>query len=168
MNDNRSALVKWLVRWLAWLFLVVGALKLLAVSGETTLMAKQSPLFNFLTYRQIILLGALLEIGAGLYGLLSVSQIPALAALSWVTLLLMVYRLALAWIGVDLPCSCLGPAGAWFGWTPPFERMVTGSILIGMILTCLVGWILTYYRRSEASKFASGGGVVSESDDGEL
>ena len=157
--------MKWLVRWLAWLFLVLGALKLLAVSGETTLMTKQSPVFDFLTYRQIILFGALLEIGVGIYGLLSASQLQALAALSWVTSLLVVYRLALVWIGVGLPCSCLGPAAAWFGWTPPFERMVTGSLLVGMVLMCLLGWILRYYRGSEVLEVASGGVVVPESKD---
>jgi hypothetical protein len=150
MNGNRSVLVEWLVRLLAWLFLILGVLKLLAVSGETTLMTKQSPVFDFLTYRQIILLGALLEIGAGLYGLLSISQKLALAALSWVTSLLVVYRLALVWMGVGLPCSCLGPASAWFGWTPSFERMMTGSLLVVMVLTCSLGWILTYCQRSEA------------------
>lgn len=149
----------------SWSSLVLGALKLLAVSGETILMTKQSPVFDFLTYRQIILLGALLEIGAGLYGLLSVSQLKALAALSWVTSLLVGYRSALAWIGVGLPCSCLGPAAAWFGWTAPFERMVTGSLLVGIVLTCLLGWILTYYRRSSIVEVASGGAAVPESKD---
>jgi hypothetical protein len=149
MNRNRSGAVKWLVRWLAWLFLVLGALKLLAVSGETTLMTKQSPVFNFISYRQTLLLGALLEIGAGFYGLLSVSQLQALAAISWVTSLLVFYRLASVWIGVGVPCSCLGPAAAWFGWTPPFERIVTASLLVVIALTCLIGWILTFYRRSE-------------------
>lgn len=147
MKPNQSTHLKWLIRALASLFTFLGTLKFVAISGETTLMTTASPVINFLTYRQMILLAALLETGVGIYGLLTNSTVLALAALSWATSLLVGYRILLHWTGVSLPCSCLGPSAVWFGWTAPFERLVTGWLLVSMVLVCALGWFLSRNNR---------------------
>lgn len=144
MNTLPVVLAERIVRGVAVTYLGLALLKLLAAVGEIPLLARPNPVLEPLTYRQVLLLAALLEGVAGWLAWRAPTGPMRLVAASWMTLVLMAYRGALVWMGVGLPCSCLGPAAAWLGWSAATEAAVSRWLLAALGIACGLAWALEW------------------------
>lgn len=154
MKESKSIWVSRIARALGGVYLLLGVLKLVSAAGETPVLSKPNPILDPLTYRQVLLVAGLCEVAAGCLAWALRRPVLRLAATSWMTGILAAYRLALLWTGVGLPCSCLGPAAAWFGWSAEAERQVGLLLLLWLCVGCAVGWLgvllpLRVFRRRD-------------------
>lgn len=99
------------------IFILIGTavLKLIAVSGNHALLGLKDPLFGFLTKRQMILLGAIIEIACVFCLYKRRSDLHALLALCMLATTFTFYRVVLALTGYKGPCACMGNMAEWFG-----------------------------------------------------
>lgn len=141
MKNSSAAWVSHLALFMGSVYLCLGALKLVSVVGELPILSKPNPILNPLTYRQVLLVAGFCEVATGCLAWVLGSPIAKLAATSWMTGILAAYRLVLLWTGVGLPCSCLGPAAAWLGWSAEIERQAGILLLLCLCSGCAAGWI---------------------------
>ena len=101
----------------------LASLGLVRISGE-------DPLFWFLTKSQVLGLAAILEFSVAV-ALLSrrLDEFRKTAAVAWLAMIFLVYRLSLLAVGWHEPCGCLGNAPVWFGLTPRILDFVMRSVL---------------------------------------
>ena len=140
MKESTVTWVSRLARLMGCVYLFLGVLKLASTAGEMPVLARVNPILDPLTYRQVLLVAGLCEVATG--GLACALRKPAwqLAGTSWMTGVLAAYRLVLHWAGVALPCSCMGPAAAWFGWSADVERKSGIMLLMCLCAGCAAGW----------------------------
>ena len=113
------------------IFLVTALLKLMASTQSAGMLDEKDFLFPFLSRRQFLVVGGLLEIGyiALLWKVRSTRF--ALELVVWMSAVLSGYRGILHVYGDGAPCSCLG-----FYW-----GYVGSNVALGLILWCLIGSI---------------------------
>lgn len=140
MKQSTASWVSRLAALMGSIYLCLGALKLVSAVGELPILSKPNPILSPLTYRQVILVAGLCEVATGCLAWAFGSPMARLAATSWMTGILAAYRLVLLWTGVGLPCSCLGPAAAWLGWSAEVERQAGILLLLCLCSGCAVGW----------------------------
>lgn len=99
---------------MATLVLLLTALaKVLTLTGSAKQLATPDPVFGVFSVRQLLALGAVLEIAVASIGFSRVPMRLKCGALAWVSSLFLFYRFGRWWLGVHEPCGCLGGIWQW-------------------------------------------------------
>jgi hypothetical protein len=133
-------------RWLATTFVTIATLgllltalaKVLTLTGSAKGLVTPDPVFAILSVRQLMALGAGLEVVVAGVGFSRLPIRTKCAALAWLSSLFLFYRFGRWSFGVREPCRCLGDIWQWL----PLSRQSLESGLFAFLVAVWVGsWI---------------------------
>jgi hypothetical protein len=99
----------WFVRSCGCTFLITGLGKVLAATGNSTLLKVLDPLIG-IPFRELMLAVGLGEIGISTVCLAGPASFVNIVLIAWFAALFATYRLGLSVIGWHHPCVCMGSA----------------------------------------------------------
>lgn len=141
-----------------WIILACTAiLKLVSASMEIDIHGQSSPLFEFLTNRQLLLIAAVLELIVcfAMIRKAAMSCVEKLGIIAWIASIFHFYRIGLYLIGFKGQCSCLGNAAHWLGTTPDKLDIYAGWILAYLLLGSISLLVAHYLRSSRNTSLRS-------------
>jgi hypothetical protein len=118
------------------LLTVTSGLKLLTLTleSETSLIATPAPVFPELSWRELLLVASLAELAAAGLAVYDRYHSRVLWAIAWIGTCFSFYRILLLLIGYQGPCNCLGRVGTWFPFIGPWERWITGGVIVYLVV----------------------------------
>lgn len=127
-----------------------GVLKLVSCSMEAQYLASPDPVLRVLSQRQLMLLGACLEIGLTAFIIIHTSDRSKLWLLLWIAALFLTYRAGLWASGSSAPCPCLGGSLRWFvAHAEPLDRLL--RFIIGYLMLVSSVFLVSGWRESRAA-----------------
>jgi hypothetical protein len=130
--------VRWARMWTGSAVLILaftGVLKLFGATGDAQVLSHADPLFGFLSNRQVMLLGAAIEILVILLVLREADVFHKVAMIGTLGGVFLVYRIGLWGIGYEGSCSCLGQVTDVLGVSAAaadlISKIILGYLLIG-------------------------------------
>jgi hypothetical protein len=115
--------------------LITALAKILALTGDMRSLETADPVIQVFSVRQLMAIGAGLEIIVAGIGF---SRLPVRIkcwALAWLSSLFLLYRFARWYLGVSEPCKCLGDVWQWL----PVSRAALDAGLLAFLVVVWVG-----------------------------
>ncbi len=126
-----------------------GALKLVSCSMEAQYLASPDPVLRVLSQRQLMLLGACLEIGLAAFIIIHTSDRSKLWLVLWIAAVFLTYRAGLWASGSSAPCPCLGGSLRWIvAHAESLDRLLRCIVAYLMLVSSL--FLLSEWRESRA------------------
>lgn len=131
---------------------LTGVFKVWTVVQELPYLSHSAPILPEFTWRQLLLGGAVLEIGCAAYILRHrASQKAGLHATLWLALTLCIFRATLRLIGYTGPCNCLGYIGDGLG----LSQQAASAIAWGILLFLLAGSVICLYSLTSSTAISA-------------
>lgn len=147
---------RWFIYSAAVILLLTAAAKLLSATGQVRALDAHDPLL-MLSYRSVFILVGALECAVAACLILSRRNVFKLQNIAWLSNSFLVYRLGLLWMGVTMPCGCLGTLTAALGISPRIAdfwmKVVLAYLLFGSAVF-LVARMLASSAHSRLDGFA--------------
>lgn len=142
----KNILKKLFIRSVAVIFLITSIGKLLMLFGTAKILSNVDPIFQ-IQFRTLFLVAAIFELLTVIsFAFLELKM--QLFFTLWVSILILVYRIALAFVGWRQPCSCLGSFTEFIHISPVIADWAMKILLAYIIIGCV------YFLRS-ANKLKS-------------
>ena len=155
LNEAAQVMSMLLSRWqdaflrsVVIILAITATFKFLSICGEDGILRVREPLFQFVTVREFLLIGAFVELAAIAGILLLRARSGRLLIVAWLCTIFLIYRFGRAIAGISDPCPCLGTVGAWAGIGSRMLNKITGVLLVYLFGGSLVGLIASRNPRS--------------------
>ena len=131
--------------WSAALLLTVTAIgKLGATLGYAEVLAVKDAVIGFLTFRQVLLIAGLSELGVAMYCLMARSRRRATTMIAGLATCFLLYRLTAWATGIDGPCGCLGSMSDAIGLSEETAETWVNGILGYLLVGSYWGLVKRY------------------------
>jgi len=111
---------------------VTGLVKLLSFFVHTRVLQLSDPIMQ-IPFRELFLVAGLIELAIAAYCLISNKINNSLVIIAWLSTIFLTYRLALFWVGWQLPCPCLGYV---------IQMLHISPVLADMIMKIVMGYMI--------------------------
>jgi hypothetical protein len=116
------------------LLIITSAAKLISAGGSANILQNLDPVLS-ISFRQLFLIAGIFELTVALVCLFVKMVNVRLGLVAWLATNLLLYRMALWWVGYQKPCSCLGNLTDAIHISPP----VADNLMKGALAYLLIG-----------------------------
>jgi len=104
---NKRSLINLFVWSSAALLIVTAAAKLVSCFGTAKILQNSDPLVG-LRFGRLMFIAGIIELGVAVNSLFLKDRIVAVTLIAWLASVFVLYRLGLFFVGLNIPCPCLG------------------------------------------------------------